>query len=215
MNVKCPYCDCSYEISREMLGTPIGNEKLGYGWWLRCYRCRKKWWLENSFVEGVVNAPLRADRQAKIDKLSSLTGRRKAASQKKNRKRIWKILSGFWLLCGIALCYQYRTAFRDYIFNKARVLSENASNKLVMSDVQYVLNGNEMTVSGRVINTDERSIAKVAGIKVDVFDGETLVSSWKDGLDSGRLLPQQNLPFSLVKKIPVGIKNIRVEVSIF
>ncbi|MDR2666577.1 MAG: hypothetical protein LBB34_00450, partial [Holosporales bacterium] len=62
MNVKCPYCSCCYEISMDLLKQPIGHEKLGYGWWLRCYKCHKKWWLRNSVVEGQMNSPLRADK---------------------------------------------------------------------------------------------------------------------------------------------------------
>ena len=214
MNVKCPYCGCSYELSNDMLKEPIGNEKLGYGWWLRCYKCHKKWWLKNTTVEKTINTPIRADKQAKIERISSLSRRRHPTSKRKTGCLKYIIL--LTLIGGAALCYQYRNVFYDYLLIKAKRLSENVISKVTMTDVRYEVDDNNMlTVSGDVVNYDERMVSKVNGIKISVFDDKSMILSWNNEFDDFKILPQQKVPFNASKQLPGDVKDMRVEVSIF
>ncbi len=216
MNVKCPYCGCCYEINNDILQKPIGNEKLGYGWWLRCCKCHKKWWLKHSFVEESINTPLKVDKQSKIDKISSLTKNSKKQKPKNsNTKKIWKYITFTALICILGLSYQYRTTFYDYLINKARKLSENVSSKIVMTDVKYTLENNVITVTGNIINDDERIISKINGVKVSAFDSDVNILSWNTEFERMNILPQQKVPFSTSKPLPSNVKNMHIEVSIF
>ena len=214
MNVKCPYCNCSYELNNNMLREPIGDEKLGYGWWLRCYKCHKKWWLKNTTVERTINTPLKADKQAKIERISKLSKRPQKNSKPKRSFGKYIILA--ILLGGIALCYQYRSVFTDYLLIKAKKLSESVISKVTMTDVKYEVDDNNMlTVSGDIVNYDERMISKVNGIKISVFDDKSMVISWDSEFDDLKILPQQKVPFNVTKQLPGDVRDMRVEVSVF
>ncbi|MDR3224194.1 MAG: hypothetical protein LBT03_01230 [Holosporales bacterium] len=211
MNVKCPYCGCQYDLDIDLLQSPSGNEKLGYGWWLRCYKCHKKWWLRNSDIEMKLNTPLRADKQEKIDRLSSLVNRKKPMKQRTSiAKYVFIILS----VSILVLLYQSRFLFKDYITSKARRLSDNIVKKTTMKDVQYTLSGQSISVTGYVVNDDE-SIASISGIKVTIFDGAEEVLSWNSELDSSSIFPKQSVQFSTQNTLPREVGKIRVEVSIF
>lgn len=216
MNLKCPYCGCCYEINNGILKEPIGNEKLGYGWWLRCCKCHKKWWLKHSLVEESENTPLKADKQKKIKKISSLTkNNKKPKPQNPNIKKIWKYLILATLICAVGLGYQYRTTFYGYLVNKAKRLSENVANKIVMTDVKYTIENNMVNISGNIANDDERIISKINGVKISVLDGKNEVLSWNTEFDGMNILPQQKIPFSSSKKLPENVKDMHIEVSIF
>ncbi|MBQ2175123.1 MAG: hypothetical protein II453_08695, partial [Alphaproteobacteria bacterium] len=112
--------------------------------------------------------------------------------------------------------YQYRSVFYKFLVEKARRLSENVAGKITMTDVKYELMAdNTVTVTGNILNYDERAITKVNGVRVSVFDGQSLIMTWNNDFDDLRILPQQKIPFSASKQLPKDITNIRVEVSIF
>lgn len=212
MNVKCPYCSCNYEISKDLLGQPIGSEKLGYGWWLRCYRCHKKWWLKNTFIEETFNAPPRFDRGVAINKISSL---RRKKSEVNKISKVWKYILAALTIFLLALGYNHRVVFYNYLENKAQHLIETASSKIVMSEVKYAVQDETITISGNIINGNERSIANIKALKISLFNKSQKVLSWEAALDNIRLLPQQKVPFSVQKKIPdIPAADVRVEVSI-
>lgn len=217
MNIKCPYCGCCYEISNDMLKEPTGSEKLGYGWWLRCYSCKKKWWLKNTEVEEKFNTPPKADKLNSIESISRLS-RRVRRTNKTSQRRFSFASCIIWLVLFIAICVCYvsRNVFYDYLVEKAQKLSEIVSSKITLSNVRYdVDSSNVVKVTGNVVNYDTRSVAKVGGLSITVFSGNVLISEWQEKFDDLKILPHQKVPFESSKQLPDGIKNIRVEVSVF
>ena len=215
MNVKCPYCGCGYDIGADILKNPIGSEKLGYGWWLRCYRCKRKWWLKNTSVEIAMNTSIKVDKLKQIQRISSLS-KKKTTFGKRHSFKIWMCIIWLSIIGGCVIGYQYRSVFYKFLVEKARRLSENVAGKITMTDVKYELMAdNTVTVTGNILNYDERAITKVNGVRVSVFDGQSLIMTWNNDFDDLRILPQQKIPFSASKQLPKDIANIRVEVSIF
>lgn len=215
MNLKCPYCGCDYDIGAEILKNPIGSEKLGYGWWLRCYRCKRKWWLKNTAVEIEMNTPIKVDKSRQIQRISSLS-KKKAFCKKRCIFKTWTCVIWLSIIGSCLLGYQYRSVFYQFLIEKARHLSENVAGKITMTDVKYeLIVGNTITVTGNILNYDERTITKVNGVKISVFDDQSLIMTWNNDFEDLRILPQQKIPFSASKQLPRDIKNIRVEVSIF
>ncbi|MDR1365014.1 MAG: hypothetical protein LBJ42_00300 [Holosporales bacterium] len=215
MNVKCPYCGCLYNVGAELLRNPSGDENLGYGWWLRCYKCHKKWWLKNTEVDLAFNAPLTADRQARIDRLSSLTGKRKIVRNVKRRKfNITKVA----VFIVIATCayelYLNRGMFYDYIISKARRTFESSVPKISVADVKYSVIGANITVTGVVVN-DDMVTARINSIKVIVSDGSSEILSWTSEPEASSIPPGRQVEFSTNHSVPGEIKNMRVKVLIF
>ncbi|MDR1609399.1 MAG: hypothetical protein LBR78_00900 [Holosporales bacterium] len=215
MNVKCPYCNCIYNIDMDLLRNPSGDEHLGYGWWLRCYKCHKKWWLKNTDVERAFNTPLTADKQSRIDRLSALSNRKTGGKRPKPRGYVTAKIAVFMLIatCVYAL-YLNRHVFYDYIIAKARRVSESATPKISVTDVKYEVTDARIVVTGTVVN-DDMVVARVGGVMVTVFDGDSEVLSWKSPIEPNTLPPEQRAEFSMKHDIPDGVKSMRVEVSIF
>ncbi|MDR1391552.1 MAG: hypothetical protein LBI95_04315 [Holosporales bacterium] len=213
MNVICPYCKCCYEIDDKVLKNPIGNKKLGYGWWVRCYRCNRKWWIRHSFAEETVNAPPIANNQIKIDKLSAFIKKREKQKPHRSRKILGYLMISI-ILASAALGYLHRNVFYSYLISKARKLSKSIASKIIMTDVRYKLENDLITVFGNVFNED-KSVVKINGVKIMVIDEGVEVISWNEEFDSTSLLPQQKIPFLSTKQLPSSAKSIRVEVSIF
>jgi hypothetical protein len=198
-----------------MLRKPIGNEYLGYGWWLRCYRCHRKWWLRHSEVELEINTPLRADRQSKIDRLSAFAGNnRRKTAPKKSGKAAAKYLAFIIIAVALYFIYQNRAVFNDYLISKAKHISESIAKKIVMTDVKYIMDDGKLSVSGDIANED-KIVVRINGVKVAVFDGDSEVLSWNAEPESKNILPEQKTSFSSAKPCPKEIKDIRVEVSVF
>jgi hypothetical protein len=215
MNVKCPYCGCCYNVNSNLLQNPIGNEKLGYGWWLRCHKCRKKWWLQNSVVaEG--GAPLKADRSAKIDQLSRLV-RKQKESRSVAKRRLTAPLSIVLFIVFAYLAYLNKDVFCKYLIGKIEHVSQGLAQKIVMENVKYVIreqSGKSMINISGIIRNEDRTVAKISGVKITIFDGDAKVKTWDNSLDPGFILPGDNLSFSIDEQLDVQTDNIRVEVSI-
>jgi hypothetical protein len=218
VNIKCPYCGCSYEIDSDLLKAPIGNEKLGYGWWLRCYKCQKKWWLKNTDVAMYMDMPLRADKVAKIEKLSRLARK----GQPVPKKIYWmKYLFIILIIATIAISYYKRDLFYNYIANKAKHLSEAIVPKLTMKDVKYMLepieneNKYKIIVTGKIINED-KIVAKFKGIEFSVYDSNNNnIKSWVKNFETDFILVDDSIEFSSTETIEKPIDNIKVNVAIF
>ncbi len=216
MNVKCPYCGCCYEINQNLLGDPIGNEKLGYGWWLRCYRCHKKWWLKNSYVEQTSNTPLKADKTAKIGRLKTLIKKHDKERKPYNFGRFLKYIFWIILILGICLCYYFKDNFLNYINAKALHLRENISSKFDLSNVKYNIDkDNVITVTGSINNRDSKNILTVNGLKVNILRQNEKIDTWNNEFEGGVILPQQSMPFSSSKRLQGNTENITVEVLIY
>jgi len=220
MNVKCPYCGCVYDINCDLLKNPIGSEKLGYGWWLRCYKCQKKWWLKNSTVEASMNAPLIANRQSKIDKISKLKGNhRTRPTKKRNNLKIVKYIVLASIIVFIGIAFYNKEIFYDYLLAKAKHLSTSMARNLTMNDVKYFIEDDndaaKITVSGKIINED-RLVAKLKGVKISIYDSSGKeIKSWSSELKYGYIVSGDTMDFSTSEKLPKRDENIRVDVSIF
>ncbi len=134
-----------------------------------------------------MNTPIKVDKSAKIRRISELSrnSRKTHPSDAKRYVGLWKYVALLLFIGGILLCYQNRTIFYDFLIKKAKYLSESVVNKVAMSDVKYeVTLGNMLTVTGDILNYDERVIARVNGVKISVYDDKSLVVSWNNEFEN-------------------------------
>lgn len=216
MQIKCPYCGCSYEINFDLLKDPIGNENLGYGWWLRCYKCQKKWWLKQSDVMKTAGVPLSADRRGKIDKILKLKGKAKRKTVIK-----WKYVVLFLFACLAVFGYLKKEGFVQYISNKAKHLSQTIVPKLSMKDVRYTLsepdqnNLRKITITGKITNEDT-VVAKFSGIECSLFDADrNKIKSWTEKLEKDFVMAGDSFDFATSTDLENVPNEIKVEVAIF
>jgi hypothetical protein len=220
MNIKCPYCGCCYEINNSTLKNPIGNEKLGYGWWLRCFRCQKKWWLKSSAVAIEMEQSVMANRRDKIARISKLTRKKKRKDKSFWRGKLINYSVYFVLItCGV-VAFINKNVFIEYLADKAKYLSRKTRTNFTMSNVQYNVSRSDdnkdikVFVSG-VIKNEDASIAKLGGVRITIFDGKERVKSWDVSLQSDYIVPRDSLSFSTTNTIDSMPQDIKVEVSIF
>jgi hypothetical protein len=216
MNTECPYCGCRYKIDDEQLQNPEKDASLGYGWWLRCYKCGKRWWLGSVQQKLSMPLPPRADKEANIAKLSTLLGKKRPAPKKPFLRHISLYVVMMLLAVGALMIYQNMASIKSYLMQKALHISESAAKKIVMTDIRYFMEpgDNKITVTGNVANEDKIVIA-VNGIKVVIFDEDTEVISWRHELESKSLSPNQKVEFLTEKQLHKVMTNPRVEVSLF
>ncbi len=165
-----------------------------------------------------MNTSIKVDKSAKIRRISELSrnSRKTHTRDAKRYARLWKYVVLLLFIGSIVLCYHNRTIFYDFLIRKAKYLSESVVNKVALSNVKYEITlGNMLTVTGDILNYDERVIARVNGVKISVYDDKSLVLAWNNEFENMQILPQQKVPFSVNKQLPGDIKDIRVEVSIF
>ena len=223
MKVKCPYCGCEYKVDRDFLPNPIGNEKLGYGWWLRCFKCHKKWWLKNSEFEDYMQKELTAGRNDVLRKLSKLSKKNKKSSKEIKRKmfkKTFKYIIYTCIIIGSCLAYYNKDFFKNYINRKIERISSSIVMKMRMTDVKYLLENSEnhdkitMIVSGRIINED-KTVLKIKGIKVSVWSEKNEeIASWTDTSNPGYIVSEDFMDFSIKHEIPKYEGSIRVDVSV-
>jgi hypothetical protein len=219
MNVKCPYCCCTYKIDTDSLPKPIGDTKLGYGWWFRCCRCHKKWWLKNLTVQAHTNTPIKADIANKINRLSRLKKRQEKNQMRTKTWRFIKYILFFILVGSITFGIYNREFFKEFINQKLERLSANIVYKLRMLDVQYSLRIDEnnnliVTIVGKIIN-DDKNVIRLNGIKVTVYDQNNQeINSWTDNIGTGYIIAGETLDFTTERPINKPEGNIRVDVSV-
>jgi hypothetical protein len=225
MKVKCPYCSCEYNINPESLPKPFGDVKLGYGWWLRCYNCRKKWWLKNTVVQMSTNTPLKADSARRIERLSNLREHRR----ERNKKRgCWRYFGYTLLLLLVSAIifgvYNSRESFKNYLKQKIVHLSGNMLSKLRLLDVQYAIEkvddnpeegGKlEIVVSGKIINEDKNPV-KLKGIKVAVRDEKDQeIVSWIDDVGIDNIASGKITSFSTKQSVENFDGQVKIDVSV-
>jgi hypothetical protein len=224
MNVKCPYCGCEYSINPESLPKPLGDVKLGYGWWLRCYKCHKKWWLKNTVVQITTNTPIRADTARRMERLSKLK-RHGDRNKKKSSRRVIPWIFMLLLVSTVAFSvYNSRESIRNYIKQKIEHLSSNMLSKLRLLDVQYSIEKSddapegseklEITVSGKIINEDKNPV-KLRGIKVVVRDErDQEIVSWIDDAGIGQITPGEIASFSTKQSVENFDSQVKIDVSV-
>ncbi|MDR2075188.1 MAG: hypothetical protein LBP31_03130 [Holosporales bacterium] len=226
MNVKCPYCGCEYDINPESLPKPLGDVKLGYGWWLRCYKCHKKWWLKSTVVQMSTNTPIKADTSMRIEKLSKL----KKKGRKHGRKRILRKASMYVVLLTIVVAisigvYNSRESIKGYLNQKIKHLSSNMLSKLRLLDVQYSIENDDdnnpdenkklvVIVSGKIINDNKDSV-KLRGIKVVVRDEKDKeIVSWIDDVGINQVAAGEIASFSTKQSIESFDHQVKIDVSV-
>ncbi|MDR0695864.1 MAG: hypothetical protein LBF56_03835 [Holosporales bacterium] len=217
MNLKCPYCNCCYEVSDSLLQNPSMDHRLGYGWWLRCYKCGRKWWLDSTTYKLNMPSPPMASKEEKIARLSAPSGGGRRRIRKRSffgKAKWYLVMAGLVSIAACLIC-QNKAKFQAYLVNKARHITETTIKKIMMTDIKYFIEpGDKLLVTGAIVNEDS-VVAKVAGVKVAVYSGNTEVIAWQSDLSEENILPGQRTTFSTEKQLPQAIPDIRVEVSLF
>jgi hypothetical protein len=221
MNVKCPYCGCCYDIKLDMLNKPIGNERLGYGWWLRCFKCQKKWWLKKSDVSLELEKSIKVNRSDQIAKISRLNRKRKGrVTRRSNFLSPINCMLVLAILLTAVVVFYHRDVFTGYLIDRAKRLSKNTRRNITMSDVRYNISkaedndGVKIFVTG-IIKNEDNSVANLRGVKISIFDGKNEIKSWDSALQCDFIVPKDSLSFSTENTLDKTPDNIRVEVSIF
>lgn len=214
MNVKCPYCGCSYSIDTDALPKALGDEKLGYGWWLRCCKCHKKWWLPNHDVQ-VLNSPkLVASRRETKGKIVD-----KGDLLKKFRFGIYAFtVIGTFLI--MFLTYNLNI-IKTFMSKKAEHLLNTVLVKLKILNVQYSMEGIPedpdsvvVNVSGQILNED-RNILQIGGVKVSVYGvNNEIIATWVDNFSKNYIMSGESINFETKKTIRRIDDQIRVDISV-
>ncbi|GHT88999.1 hypothetical protein FACS1894113_2760 [Alphaproteobacteria bacterium] len=220
MIVKCPYCGCGYELNPSLLKDPIGSERLGYGWWLRCYKCHKKWWLKNADVAKCTDTPLKANRREKIEKLSKFVKHKKNVTRQKRLKLVkYLIISALLLLPGVG--YYKRNLFTKYLTEKAKHLSKTIVPRLTLKNLKYTLqeteleNKTEILITGTIVNEDS-IVVNLKGVEISVFnENNEKIHSWQETLNTDFLVAKDSINFSSSSTQPAEVKISKISAKVF
>ena len=211
MKVTCPYCNCHYDIRPEILKEPIGDVKLGFGWWLRCYKCQKKFWLSNTKVMQLTATPVKANRNRQVRNISIFNGNLRKKSNKK-----FYIISSVIVLLSVAGYYN-RDAFSNLVVNRISSINKSTITSLQLANIAYRLetvdNQNKMYITGFILN-NTATIIPVNGLKVVVYSNGKEMTSWIIKPDAKNAIPGDRIFFSNEKIIEKIYPNIQVGVSI-
>lgn len=224
MNLKCPYCGCEYDIDTGSLPAPAGDDRLGYGWWLRCFRCHKKWWTPNADAQMNLESQLSISEQDRIDRLSRF--RERVAKQgHAHKSKTWKLLFKFIVCIAISSIFVGGIYFnRSYIYNyvtqKAIVLRRNLDRHIILEDVSSKVDdlpGDKLkvSVSGKVTNNDQ-GIVKITGIRIKLIDLNTgdNVLYWDELFKKNYLVGRESLGFNFEKELG-GVKApVKVDIVV-
>ncbi|MDR0552698.1 MAG: zinc-ribbon domain-containing protein [Holosporales bacterium] len=218
MNVKCPYCGCSYSIDPDALPKALGDEKLGYGWWLRCCKCHKKWWLPNHDVQLVNSPKLVASLVASKEEIP-LKPVDKDNSLKKFRFGTYAfIILGTFLV--MFLAYNINT-IKVLVIKKTEYLLSTVLVKLKVLNVQYSMETVQddpdsvaINVNGKILNED-RSVLQISGVKVSIYGSNNeIITTWTDNLNKNYIMSGESLDFSTRRVIKRTNDQIKVDISI-
>ena len=220
MKVKCPYCSCHYDIRPEVLGDPVGNERLGFGWWLRCYQCHRKFWLSSTNVINMSMSPIKADRQRKIDSISKLTQSKK--SKNKLHKHKYKpniihyvILSILLIVGGIA--YYKQDIIKSFFVQRLINIRKSTVTSLQLTNISYrietVENKNKIYVTGFIVNNTS-SIMSINGLQVTLYSKNKEMTSWQIEPDAKSIIPGDKIFFSSEKILDNIYPDLKVGVNI-
>ena len=211
MRVTCPYCNCHYDIRPEILKEPIGDVKLGFGWWLRCYKCQKKFWLSNTKVMQLTATPVKANRNRQVRNISRFN----VNLRKKSNKKFY-IISSVIVLLSVAGYYN-RDAFSNLVVNRISSINKSTITSLQLANIAYRLetvdNQNKMYITGFILN-NTATIIPVNGLKVVVYSNGKEMTSWIIKPDAKNAIPGDRIFFSNEKIIEKIYPNIQVGVSI-
>lgn len=223
MRIRCPYCDCHYDIHPDTLGNPIGSEKLGFGWWLRCYQCQKKFWLKSTTVINTGFAPIKADKMSMINRLSRICDRSRPEKLSKFEKKhritkhngvlfvliITLIIGGF--------CYMHINEIQHFLITRVNRFTVSTALGLQLSNIVYRIdkfNGQyRIIVMGNIINNTQ-SILQCDGLHIVVLNGNTEAISWTFVPNTKNIIPGDKLAFSTDRSISILPQNPKILVRI-
>lgn len=212
MRIRCPYCDCHYDIHPDTLGNPLGSEKLGFGWWLRCYQCQKKFWLKSTVVINTGFAPMKADRTNTIRKLSKMSkiGQKKHKISKYNGA-LYILIIILIVICGF--CYTHMSEVRGFFASKVKQFTASAVMGLQLSDIVYRIDKIDgryrISVMGNIVNNTQ-SIQQCNGLHIVVLDNNTEITSWTFMPDIKNVIPGDKLVFNTDKNINIILKSPKI-----
>ena len=211
MKVTCPYCNCHYDIRPEILKEPIGNAKLGFGWWLRCYKCQKKFWLSNTKVVQLTATPIKANRKRQIKNVSKLN-----VILKKSKNKKFDIISSIVVVLSLFSYYE-RDIFKNLIVNRISNITKSTITSLQLANISYRLetvdNINKIYITGFILN-NTATIIPINGLKVVIYSNGKEMTSWQINPDAKNAIPGDKIFFSSEKVIERIYPNIQVGVSI-
>ncbi|MBR1944356.1 MAG: hypothetical protein IJ848_02680 [Alphaproteobacteria bacterium] len=211
MKVTCPYCNCHYDIRPEILKEPIGNVKLGFGWWLRCYKCQKKFWLSNTKVAQLTATPIKANRTRQVKNISKL----KINLKKKSNKTFY-IISSIIVIISL-FGYYKRDVFKNIVVNRISSITKSTITSLQLANIAYRLetvdNQNKIYITGFILN-NTATIIPINGLKVVIYSNGKEMTSWKINPDAKNAIPGDKIFFSSEQVIDKIYPNIQVGVSI-
>lgn len=215
MRIRCPYCDCFYDIHPDTLGKPVGHEKLGFGWWLRCYQCQKKFWLKSTFVINTGFSPIKADNRMAINKLSKFTHKNRKQNKNKRNYSIYIVI--LLLIIAGSVCYTHINYIRDFFVTKINHFTAFATTSLQLSNITYRIdkvNGQYcVAVMGNIIN-NTNTIMSYSGIRIVLLRGNSEFASWTYEPDVKTVIPGDKVVFNTDRLFEIVPSNIKVLVRI-
>ena len=220
MRVTCPYCNCHYDIRPEILKTPIGNPKLGYGWWLRCYKCQKKFWLSNTKVMQLTATPIKANRKKQIKNVTNKFGLRSNTKFKFTLKK--KRINKFYIISSVIVVlstigYFSKDLLQNLIINRISNITQSTVTSLQLSNISYRLetvdNVNKIYITGFILNNTS-TIIPINGLKVVIYSNGKEMTSWQIDPEAKNAIPGDKIYFANEKVIDKIYPNIQVGVSI-
>ena len=211
MKVTCPYCNCHYDIRPEILKDPIGNTQLGYGWWLRCYKCQKKFWLSNTKVMQLTATPIKANRKKQIKNIAKFK-----FNLKKRKNNKFYIVSSIIIVLSTA-GYLGKDLFKNLVINRITNITNSTITSLQLSNIAYRLetvdNINKIYITGFILNNTS-TIIPINGLKVVIYSNGKEMTTWQIIPDAKNAIPGDKIYFSNEKVIENIYPNIQVGVSI-
>lgn len=215
MRIKCPYCNCHYDIHPDTLGNPVGNINLGFGWWLRCYQCQRKFWLKSTTVINTGFSPVKADRNRTIKKLSKLTNKKGKRNHSSRNVLIYIII--LVLTVTIGICYTHMEHIQSFFANKVRHFTNSTVTTVTLSNITYRIdqlnNQYKLTVMGDVINTTP-SIKSYNGIHIVLLSFGKEIASWTFVPEMKSVIPGGRVAINTSSILNAVPKDIQVLVRI-
>lgn len=203
MKVKCPYCDCHYDIRLDFLGTPLGNQQLGFGWWLRCYKCHRKFWL--SSTKSIIKEPPPRVAQ-KIKKLEKF---------KRKKRKSGKLIISLALISGsLYIAFYQRNFIQTYFTNKISKLIQDTTASLELQNIAYRIDeNNQLYITGFIVN-NTASIMGINSLKVNVYENDNKEFSWEIIPKIKNIIPGDKIFFSDEHVLNKAFTNIKITVAV-
>lgn len=212
MRIRCPYCDCRYDIHPDTLSNPVGHERLGFGWWLRCYQCQKKFWLKSTTVINTGFSPIKADSANTIRRISNFSHRKVKSNKRNYTAYILIILT----IIGY-VCYANMGYIRNFFITKMNHFTAFAATNLQLSNIIYRIDKIDkkyrVAIMGNIENKTN-TIMSYNGVRILLLSGSLEFASWTYEPDVKSVIPGEKVVFNTDRLLDTAPSNIRVLVRI-